>query len=524
LDKPMTWQPEIDEINRRRAAAAAMGGEDRVSAHHQQGKLTARERLALLLDEGSFREFGQLMGTATYADDGSLSDFTPKGEVNGHGEIDGRPVVVTAGDFTVRSSSDWTGTLSLGAELGATRRAVEWRVPLIRLLDAVGGSVASFLELGRTYLPDGNTWTVHDVELLEQSPVVSAVMGSVAGLPAISACLAHFNVMVRGTAQLFPGGPPVVKAALGLDITKEELGGADVHTRRSGVVCNAADSEAEAIDMVRRFLSYLPTSVDEMAPRDSKSRREPVASAESLRDLVPRNPRQPFDVRALIDGIVDDGSFFEVSPDWGRSRITGLARIDGFPVGLMANNPRHLGGSTDTAAGEKAIRLIRICDQFHLPFISLADEPGFMVGPDSEAAGIERAGARLVWTVVRSRMPWATVVVSRLYGVGGQSQQRPTGMFRRFAWPSARWGSMHIAGGASAAFRRVIESAPDPEAKLAEIELQLQALASPFRTAEATGQDIIDPAETRERLVEFVRDAQRVLAGQLGPCPTPFMP
>jgi acetyl-CoA carboxylase carboxyltransferase component len=198
--------------------------------------------------------------------------------------------------------------------------------------------------------------------------------------------------------------------------------------------------------------------------------------------------------------------------------------MDGYPVGIMANNPRYNGGSTDVAAGSKMMRLIQLCDTFHLPLISLADEPGFMVGPESERQGIERAGARLVATVCNSRTPWITVVIGKLYGVAGQCHHRPSGMFRRYAWPSANWGSMHITGGVAAAYRREIESAPDPDAKRQEIEARLQGLASPFRTAEVTGQDIIDPRETRARMVEFVHDAQRILATQLGPPPFPYMP
>ena len=182
----------------------------------------------------------------------------------------------------------------------------------------------------------------------------------------------------------------------------------------------------------------------------------------------------------------------------------------------MANNPRHNGGSTDAAAGSKVMRLLQLCDVFHLPIVSLADEPGFMVGLESEKQGIERAGAQLVSVTCQSRMPWITIVIGRLFGVAGQCHHRPTGMFRRYAWPSATWGSMHIAGGTSAAYRREIDTAPDPEAKRLEIEERLNAIASPFRTAEATGQDIIDPRETRSALCEFAEDAQRVLRTQLG--------
>jgi acetyl-CoA carboxylase carboxyltransferase component len=228
--------------------------------------------------------------------------------------------------------------------------------------------------------------------------------------------------------------------------------------------------------------------------------------------------------KKLIDLVVDEGSFFPIAPLYGRARITGLARINGFPIGVMANDPMFLGGATDVAAGEKAARLFALCDTFHLPLVDFADEPGLMVGLESERRGIERAGARLVCVTNESRMPWITVVIRRLYGVGGQTHHRASGMFRRYCWPSSRWGSMHISGGASAAYRREIEAAPDPDAKRREIEGRLQQLASPFRTAEATGQDIIDPRDTRPLVADFVEDAQRILRGQLGAPPVPYRP
>jgi acetyl-CoA carboxylase carboxyltransferase component len=513
---------ELAELERRRELALEMGGAEQVKRQHEHGKLTARERIELLADEGSFREFGQLAGSGSY-ENGRLVSFTPKGEVTGFVSTGGRKAVVSAGDFTVRGGAATRGSGGgLGQELRASQRALEWQVPYIRLLDASGGSVASFADIGRTYLPDGNDWTIYDVQLLQQVPVVSAVLGSVAGLPAVNACMAHFNVMVAGTAQLFPGGPPVVKAALGLDISKEELGGASLHTQRSGVVDNVAGSEEDALGQVRAFLSYLPGSVAELPPRATPA--EPAVPAPRLRSVVPESRRQPFDVYAILGAALDGGSFFEIGPRYGRSRVTGLGRVDGFPVGVMANNPRRLGGATDVAAGEKVMRLIQLCDLFHLPLVTFADEPGFAVGPESERAGIERAGARLVQVTCSSRMPWLTFVVSRLFGVAGQCQHRPTGMFRRYAWPSARWGSMHIAGGVAAAYRRVIEAADDPAARQAEIEQELEDLASPFRTAEATAQDIIDPARSRELLAEFVHDAQRVLATQAGIPGMPYRP
>lgn len=510
----MSWEEEVEELERRRALALQMGGAEGVARQHDRGKLTVRERIEALVDAGSFDEFMGLIGSATYRG-AELESLLPKASVEGMGRLNGRKFVLTAGDFTVRGGSAGSAGGGLGMELPANRRAMEWRLPFVRLLDAAGGSVRSFEEIGRTYLPDGNVWSAVDVALLSRVPVVSAVMGSVAGLPAINACLAHFNLMVKGTSQVFPGGPPVVKASLGYDISKEELGGDQIHTRVSGVIDNLAETEQDAFRQIRRFLSYLPDNVWEAPPRietdDDPERRE-----DSLLSVVPRDRRKIYDVHHIIDAVVDRESFFEIAPLYGRSRVTGLARVNGYPVGLMANNCRYKGGTTDVAAGQKTIRLIKLCNTFHLPLVSFADEPGFMVGLEAEKLGIERAGASLVAHTCASSMPWITFVIGRLYGVAGQCHHRPSGMFRRYAWPSANWGSMHIAGGASAAYRREIESAADPDQRRREIEAKLQALASPFRTAEATGQDIIDPRETRRKLAEFVADAQKVIGTQLG--------
>ena len=519
----MSWEPEIAELQHRRELAKARGGAEGVARQRRRGKLLVNERIDGLADTGSFREFWSLAGSAAYDDQGELAAFTPKGSMEGFCKVGGRKIVVSAGDFTVRGGSGGGSEGGLGREPASNQRALEWRLPYVRMLDAAGGSVRGFEEIGRTYLPDGNTWSTIDMDLLRSSPVVSAVMGSVAGLPAVNACMAHFTLMVKGISQLFPGGPPVVRAALGYEISKEDLGDERVHVYQSGSVDNLAETEEDAFRQIRQWLSYLPSNVWELPPRvepaDDPDRRD-----ERLRRLVPRDRRRAYDGHKAINSVVDQGSFFEIAPFYGRARITGLARINGYAVGVMANNPIHAGGSTDVAAGDKVIRLIQLCDTFHLPLISFADEPGFMVGLESEKQGIERAGARLVIATCESRMPWLTIVMGRVFGVAGQCQHRPTGMFQRYAWPSARWGSMHIEGGASAAYRREIDTAEDPEAKRAEIEDRLRRLASPFRTAEATGQDIIDPADTRRVAVEFVEDAQSVLATQLGPSPNPYHP
>jgi len=517
----MSWQPEVDELNRRLELARRGGGPEGLERQRRRGKLTARERVEALADPGSFREFMGLAGRGKY-ENYELVDFTPKPAVIGFARIDGRKVIVNASDFTVRGGSGGSRDGGLGQELSDTERALEWRLPYIRLLDAAGGSVGHFEEIGRTYLPDGNSWTKHDVALLESVPVVSAALGSVAGLPAVYVPMAHFSVMVAGISQVFPGGPPVVKAALGYDITKEELGDERIHAKVSGVVDNLVRTEDEAMDMIRRFLSYLPSSAWEMAPR-AECDDDPGRRDEELLSFFPKD-RRPYDARKLIRHVVDEDSFFEIAPDYGRARVTGLARFNGYPVGLMASQPLHQGGATDVAAGEKVMRLIQLCDAFHLPLVSLANEPGFMVGLEEEKKGIERAGARLVAMTVRSRMPWCTMVIGQLFGVAGQTHHRYSGLFRRYAWPSATWGSMHIEGGTTAAYRREIESAPDPEAKREEIERRLKLIASPFRTAEATGQDIVDPRDTRALICDFVEDAQPILRTQLGPSPIPYLP
>lgn len=517
----MSWQAEVEELARRQEFARQMGGPEGVSRQHTQGKLTVRERIAALADPESFREFMGLTGTGEY-EDGKLLSFTPRAAVEGICKLDGRKVIVSGGDFTVRGGSGGGAHGQLGTELPANARALEWRLPFLRLLDAAGGSVRSFEDLGRTYVPDGNVMSAIDTKLLRYVPVVSAVMGSVAGLPAVNACMGHFNVMVKGTSQVFPGGPPVVKAALGYDITKQDLGGEQIHVHQSGVVDNLAQDEYDAFRIIRRFLSYLPSNVWEMAPRtapdDDVARRE-----ESLLSIMPRSPRRAFDVHRLIEAVVDRDSFFEIAPMYGRARVTGLARANGYPIGVMANN-RLFGCSTDVAGGEKVMRLIQLCDTFHLPLVTFTDEPGFMVGLESEKRGIERAGARLVAVTCDSQMPWISIVAGQMYGVAGQCQHRPSGMFRRYAWPSANWGSMHIEGGTYAAYRREIEAAEDPAAKIREVEARLKAIASPFRTAEATGQDIIDPRDTRPLLCEFIDDAQPILRSQLGPTAVPYRP
>ena len=508
----MTWQSDVDELARQTAMARQMGGAEGVAFQHGRGKLTVRERVDLLADAGTFHEVGALAGTATWDGD-TVAHLKPSNTVTGTCRVGGRKVGFSGGDFTIRggASDAAVGNKSEFIE----QLALSSRIPYVRLLDATGGSVKTFEQIGRTYLP-GNPAGAVGVELLQTVPVAAAVLGSVAGLPAVQVCLSHFNVMVRGTSQVFVAGPKVVEQATGRTITKEELGDERVQVR-NGVVMNLADTEADAIAQVRRFLSYLPSSVYEAPPRvetdDPAGRRE-----EHLLSAVPRDRRKIYEPRRVLEAVLDRGSFFEMGPYYGRARVTGLARVNGVPCGVMANHPKYNGGSMDIAAGEKTMRLLELCETFHLPVVYFADEPGFSVGPAQEQAGIVRAGARVVAALHQTRTPYVCFVLRRLYGVAGGLHLRRSGLYRRYAWPSTHGGSMHIEGGTAIAYKREIEHAPDPEAKRREIEARLQAISSPFRNAHAFGiEEIIDPRDTRPLLVDFIEDAWKVVQTQVGP-------
>jgi acetyl-CoA carboxylase carboxyltransferase component len=509
----MSWQEEVDELKRQKGMTAEMGGEDGVAFQHSRNKLTVRERIDLLADADSFQEIGALAGTATWDGD-QVSTLKPSNTVVGTCKVDGRKVAFSGGDFTIRGGAS-------DASIGNKRDFIEdftvkAKIPFVHLLDSTGGSVKTFEQIGRTYLPGTSTGGGRVAEMLDTVPVVSAVLGSVAGLPAVQACLCHFNVMVKNTSQVFVAGPKVVEQATGKEITKEDLGDERIQVK-NGVIMNLAEDEADAIAQVQRFLSYLPSNVYELPPR-IESTDDPTRKEEALIDIVPKNRRQIYDPKKILNAVLDEGSFFEMGPYYGRARVTGLARVNGIPCGVMTNNPKFNGGSMDVGAGEKTLRLLDLCDTFHLPLVYFADEPGFSVGPGQEELGIIRAGARIVTAMSASRTPFICFIVRQLYGVAGGLHNRHDGLYRRYAWPSTHGGSMHIEGGTAIAYKREIESAEDPDAKLAEIEARLQAISSPFRNAHAFGvEDIIDPRETRPLLVDFLEDAWRLLPTQLGP-------
>jgi acetyl-CoA carboxylase carboxyltransferase component len=312
-----------------------------------------------------------------------------------------------------------------------------------------------------------------------------------------------------------------VRRALGKEITKEELGGAEMHTKESGAIDNLAEDEDDAIEQMRRVLSYLPQNVWELAPvveaDDPIERRD-----EELLSIIPENRRRPYKMRRIVELVADEGSVFEMGPRWGRALITAFARIGGIPVGILANNPMHIAGAMDGPAAEKQVRFIDVCRTFHLPLVYFVDVPGFMVGPDAERGNVVRKGMRAIQVLHECGVPIISVHVRKAFGMAAQAVASIDKLGMRLAWPSAEWGDMPIEGGVEAAYHREINASEDPDAYRAEAERRLLEASSPWKTAEAFGiEDMIDPRETREAVAHFLAPAFHSMASRLGP-PSPW--
>lgn len=514
----MSWKAEIEEIHRRRRLAEACGGAGTVARHHAEGRLTIRERIASVLDPGSFREVGKLAGRARYDEQGQLLEFEPAPYVMGIGRIEGRPVAIGGEDYTIRAGTGFGSDRRKGGQGGFIEDlAYEYRIPLVNLVDGTGGTVNTAKRKGYTVVPGyGQDGFERSVDLMGIVPVISAVMGTAAGGPSGRALLCHWSVMLKDRSQIFAAGPPVVERAFGQKLTKEELGGARVAVDIAGTIDNVAENEEDCCRQIRRFLSYMPQNVWELPPEVSCG--DPADRCEeALADIIPRSPRQAYDMRKLVEMVVDRGSTFEIQPGFGRAVITALARMNGKVVGVVASNPMF-GGIMDHKAARKQAHFVELADLFNIPLIFFADVPGFMVGPESEANAILREGMRARFVGLQVTVPVFTVIVRKCYGMAGGGVIDRRGLNFKIAWPSAEWGSLPLEGGVKAAYKREIEAAPDPARREKEIEEELRQLASPFRTAEAFAvEDLIDPRETRPYLCQFIEAAQARLKTQLGP-------
>ncbi|WP_445221694.1 acyl-CoA carboxylase subunit beta [Bradyrhizobium sp. Pa8] len=504
----MNWKPELDELARREAFAQEMGGVDKVKRQHDQGRLTVRERIDRLTDKGSFHEIGAVSGIGEYDSSGELQKLTPANCVFGRARVDGRTVVVVGDDFTVRGGS---ADASISAKpLMAEEMAHDFRLPIVRIIEGSGGggSVKTIETKGAANLPGGiggTRWYRFTTENLSRVPVVALGLGSVAGLGAARLAASHYSIMTRKSA-MFVAGPPVVKA-LGQDLSKEELGGADIQTR-AGAVDHAVDTEEEAFACARRFLSYLPSSVYELPPT-LPCTDNPERSEEALINAVPRNRKQVYKMRPIVEQVVDKGSFFEVAKNFGKPIIVGLARLEGRAVMVLASDSFHYGGSWTADACQKVVRWVDFAETFHLPIVYLMDCPGFMIGLDAEKAATIRHGVRAMAAVNQTTVPWCTVILRNAFGVAGVVHQPADRFSIRYAWPSAYWGSLPLEGGIEAAYRADIDAAEDKAGKLREIEERLNKLRSPFRSAEKFWvEEIIDPRKTRSLLCEFARLAE----------------
>ncbi len=527
----MPWQDAIEEMRLRREAVRQMGGKERIARHHDQGKLTIRERVERLVDKDTFFEVGSLMGRGIYDENGDIIAFLPGAFVEGLAEIDGRQVTVGGEDFTISGGSP--AGMHKDARFFMQPMSLQYGIPLVQLCDGAGASAASYegggekkggsqgggQGGGRMSLPSGQQWW-WDVELLQKVPVVSAVVGSCAGHVAARAVLSHFSIMVKGTGQIFPAGPPVVSRALSENIQKDDLGGTKMHTRETGVIDNEAEDEEDCFQQIRKFLSYVPDNVHEVAARkdmgDDPERRE-----EELLSIVPIERKRPYDMYKLIGLLVDKGEFFEMRKYYGEAVITAFARMDGYVVGVLASNPMVNAGAVDGKAAQKMTRFIDLCNCFSIPLLLLGDVPGFMIGSEAEKQGTMRYGMVAVMAATEASMPKVHIALRKSYGMGGDAFSAAGGMISlnlRLGWPSGEWGPIPIEGGVAAAYRRVIESAPDPEAKRKELEERLVGVRSPFRAAEAGDViDIIDPRDTRPIACKFIKAAQSYLKRNAGP-------
>jgi acetyl-CoA carboxylase carboxyltransferase component len=489
-----------EQLRAKREEYLAMGGSERVEKQHAQGKLTVRERLDRLFDSGSFTEFALLAHHQSTAP-AMQGKVTPAdGCVTGIGLIDGRRVAMIAYDFTVMA-----GSIGTVGEIKATRMrelALRERIPMVWLIDSAGARIQE--AAGSMFARTGDLFK-EQVHMSGVIPQIAAMMGPGAAGTAYIPGLADFVPMVKGVSHMALGGPPLVKAAVGEDVTAEEMGGSAVHTKISGVADVEVEDDEECLRIVRKYLGYLPSSNLERAPVMATS-DPPERRCDELYDIVPANPRRAYDMRKVITTIVDDGDFFPMKPEWAKNLVTGFARFDGRSVGILANQPMMLGGALDVNAADKAARFVWLCDAFGIPLVFLMDCPGFLVGSAVEKQGIIRHGAKMLFAVAEATVPKVTVVLRKGYGAGyyvmnGRAYEPDLIV----GWPTAEISVMGPEGAVNIIFRKQIESAGDEASQTAVRNQLVATVRDQINAYIAAGwsflDDLIDPAETRATIV-----------------------
>ncbi len=517
----MSWEQEVREIERRRHLAKQQGGKEGIAKQHARGRLTIRERIDALLDPDTFQEHGKATAIPEYDEHDNFTGFVPANYVVGFGKIEERRVVVGGEDFTLKGGSP--NAAGLRKSVYAEHLAVQYRVPLVRMLEGGGGSVKGGGRRGGTV--GEPVFSVPRFRIIAdamgQVPVVSIAGGAVAGFPAGRMVASHFSVMTRHTAQILIGGPALVERALGVRLSKDELGGAHVHAT-SGIVDNIVEDEYAAFAETRRFLGYLPSSVSQRAPRVA-SRDDPERMEQDLLTAVPRDSNAGFDMREIVRMVMDLDSFFELGATYGPSQIAGLARLDGQPVGVLANDCNVYAGAMTAEAGQKYRRFVEMCDTFHLPIVNFVDQPGFMIGPEAERNGTIRYGMAAVSAAAQASVPWASIQVHKGFGVATAAHYGPDAYV--LSWPSVESGALPLEGGVAVAFHREIDGAEDPAAKRKELEERLRSARSPFPRAESFAvHELIDPRETRPVLCQWIDWIQPLLEELKGPTTFPMRP
>jgi acetyl-CoA carboxylase carboxyltransferase component len=486
----------VEDLHAQRERIKLGGGEEKIARQHAAEKLTARERLALLIDDGSWVELG-IHAQPHFSQSAMAGREAPAdGVITGYGKVYGRLVAVAAYDFTVMA-----GSMGMTGELKVTRLrelALTKRIPLIWLLDSAGARIQE--AVGSLFAGTGQLFR-DEVVMSGVVPQVAAVMGPCAAGTAYIPGLADFVLMVKGRGSMALAGPHLVRAAVGEDVTQEELGGSRVHTRKSGVADLEVADDRECIDKIKQYLSYFPQNCDEAPPVLPAS--DPIERAdEELLDVLPESNRQAYDVYDVIRRIVDDGVYFDVKPLWARSIVTCLARFGGRPAGIVANQPKQLGGVLDNDSADKAARFINLCNAYGIPLVYLVDVPGFMVGTKVEEAGIIRHGAKMLHATANATVPKVTVILRKAYGAGyyvmcGRAYEPDLIV----AWPTAEISVMGAEGAVEIVFRKQVEEADDPDAKRRELIDTYRQLIDVYVAAHNDMiDDVIDPRATRAQI------------------------
>ncbi len=493
----------VEDLHDRRQRAKLGGGAEKIAVQHERGKLTARERLDLLVDPGSFVEIG-IHGGPHFSQRSMEGRVAPAdGVITGWGDVEGRTCCIVAYDFTVMA-----GSMGMTGELKVSRlreMALQKRMPFIWLLDSAGARIQE--AAGSLFAGSGHLFR-EEVTMSGVIPLVAAMMGPCAAGTAYIPGLADFVPMVVGQGAMALAGPHLTKAVTGEDISMEELGGARVHCRISGVGDLEVADDRECIEVVKRYLSFFPANCEQRPPvRETDDPDDRMS--EKLLDIVPESARHPYDMYELIGEIVDDGEILDLKPKFAKTIITCLARLGGQPVGIVANQPKQLGGILENDSADKAARFINLCDAFGIPLVFLQDVPGFMVGSKVEHAGIIRHGAKMLYAVSRATVPKITVVVRKAYGAGyyvmcGKAYEPDLIV----AWPTAEISVMGPEGAVNIIGRSAIEASDDPEGTRAEMLARIKESIDPYIAARNDViDDVIDPRETRPTIIRGLRMA-----------------